>query len=175
MSEEVTILKSVTDKTASLISGVNDDQLKAPTPCTDWDVRRLMQHLVGWAENFADRAEGKEPPGEPDSVSVGNGDADRFRAATHRLVTALDSSEPLPEKAPQPGILIAEYVLHGSDLATATGQDRPFSDDEAEPGLQAMRGMLKPEYRGNGFEAEVLAPDDAGALVKLLAFSGRQP
>lgn len=170
---ELTTLETVMDKTADLIAGVRPDQLAAPTPCTEWDVERLTKHLVGWVDNFAARAEGSEPADEPDAIALGDDPAGHFRAAAGRLISGLSVAGELPEKAPQPAILIAEYVTHGTDLATATGQPSPFTDAEAEPGLAALRGMLKPEYRGQGFEKEVEVPDDADTITKLRAFSGR--
>jgi uncharacterized protein (TIGR03086 family) len=175
MSEEVERLGQVMEKTAVVMDGVSIDQRTASTPCPDWDVQRLLAHLVGWSGNFAARAEGVEPNAEPDSTDPGESPAAGFRRNAVRIVTALSQDGLLPEKAPDPGILIAEYILHGWDLAAATGQRISYGNAEAELGLMAMRRMLKPEYRGYGFDAEVTVPDDASQVDKLVAFSGRDP
>ena len=71
---------------------------------------------------------------------------------------------------------LMEYMTHGWDLATATGQAVPFTDTEAEDVLGRARATLKPEYRGPdsamGEEAE--APPGAPAVVQLAAFMGRR-
>jgi uncharacterized protein (TIGR03086 family) len=175
MSDDVKTLSSVMEKTALLMDGVKTDQRSGSTPCPEWDVQRLMAHLVIWSENFADRAQGVDPSAGTDSTDPGDTPATEFRNNANRIVAALAQDGQLPEKAPKAGILIAEYVLHGWDLAVATGQRVRYSNDEAERGLSAMQAMLKPEYRGQGFEAEVAVPDDASALDRLVAFSGRDP
>lgn len=175
MSDEVENLGNVMEKTAVVIEGVTPNQRSASTPCPNWDVQRLLAHLVGWSENFADRAEGTKPADEPDSSDPGDSPATGFRHNSKRIVDALSQAGDRPESSPDPGILIAEYIVHGWDLATATGQPITYTDAEAEPGLTAMTGMLKPEYRGHGFEAEVTVPSDASDIDKLLAFSGRDP
>jgi uncharacterized protein (TIGR03086 family) len=175
MPDEVTTLAAVMEKTATTIDAVGRDQRTAQTPCPDWDVQRLLAHLVGWSGNFADRAEGAEPAAEPDATDPGDSPATEFRKNAQRIVGALSQEGSRSEKAPDPGILIAEYILHGWDLATATGQPTTYTEAEAKPGLEAMRSMLKPEYRGHGFEAEVQLPKDASEVDQLLAFSGRDP
>src|SRR2546423_2210737 len=50
------------DETARLVGGVQPDQMDLPTPCSDWDVRTLIAHLVGGNIRFLDVAEGKPRP-----------------------------------------------------------------------------------------------------------------
>jgi len=174
MSDDNAILDTVLAKTAATIEGVQPDQRTAGTPCPDWDVQRLLAHLVGWSGNFASRAEGDEPDPEPDAIDPGDSPGVLFRQNADRILAGL-AQPSVPEGAPDRDILIAEFILHGWDLATATGQPIPYLDAEAAPALVAMQGMLKPEYRGMGFEAEVTVPDDTGELDQLIAFSGRDP
>lgn len=175
MTDDVQNLSAVLDKTAALIETTTPEQRTAATPCSEWDVQRLLAHLVGWSGNFAARAEGRKPDDDPDSVDPGSDAARIFRENAGAVVAALSSGRELPEHAPAPAILIAEYILHGWDLATATGQPIAYTDQEAEPGLEAMKDMLKPEYRGHGFEAEVEVPPESSTVERLLAFSGRDP
>jgi uncharacterized protein (TIGR03086 family) len=175
LTDEASTLSTVMEKTAQLIEGVERDQWAGSTPCTDWDVQRLLAHLVGWSGNFAARWEGVQPEAEPDAIELGDRPSDTFRANAGRITAVLDSGQQPPEDAPGADILTAEEILHGWDLAVATGQLVPYTDDESVSALAAMKDMLKPEYRGYGFEAEVDVPDDAGTLDRLLAFSGRDP
>jgi uncharacterized protein (TIGR03086 family) len=71
-------------------------------------------------------------------------------------------------------MLTGEYVLHGWDLATATGQPVPFTDEEAAVCL-GMRSFLTPENRSPAFGPELPAPAGATPLQEFVAFSGRQP
>ena len=174
-ADEAAALRSVLDRTASLIDRVTPDAWEDPTPCEDWTVQRLLAHIVGWTEAFADRAEGVDPDFDPDARPVDDESGARFRTAAVRINAAEAGDGPRPAKAADPGILIAEYICHGTDLARATGQRIDYVDASAEIGLRAMRGMLTPEYREYGFSAEVQVDPNAGAVARLLAFSGRSP
>ena len=71
---------------------------------------------------------------------------------------------------------LMEYLTHGWDLATATAQPIPFTDDEAEEVLERARATLPPQFQGDGmpFGAPVPVPDDAPALQRLMGFMGRR-
>ncbi len=76
------------------------------------------------------------------------------------------------------GMALGEYIIHGWDLATATG--RPFSATESvvAPAHEFLLGMVAPEYRGPDsgfFDAEVEIPENASPLDRLLGFAGRDP
>lgn len=177
------MLSDVMRKTEDILAGVKPDQLDFPTPDTDWNVRQLENHLVGWALHFAARESGHGDAGDPSSYQVGEDAAREFAPAIEPLVAALDAklSEPAPTGGdggfPAPAlatVLIAEYVLHGWDLATATHQPVPFNDDEARAGL-VIRSYLTQEYRDQMFGPELPAPPNATPLQELLAFAGREP
>lgn len=176
------MLGDVMRKTEGLLAGVKPDQLELATPCTEWNVRELQDHLVGWAHHFAARESGQGEAGDPGGYRAGEDPAREFDASIEPLVTALDGKLSAPGEASQGGfppsalttMLISEYLLHGWDLATATHQPLPFSEREAEAGL-GLRALLTPEYRGTAFGPEVAAPPDATALQQLVAFSGRKP
>lgn len=177
------MLGDVMRKTAAILAGVKPDQLDFPTPDTDWNVRQLENHIVGWALHFAARESGREAAGDPGSYQVGEDPAGEFRSSIEPLVTALDGKLSAPAEASDGGgfpapalatVLIGEYVLHGWDLATATHQEVPFSQDEARAAL-GMRAYLTQEYRDQMFGPELPAPAGATPLQELLAFAGREP
>ena len=182
--DEMGLLSDVLDKTGGVIAGVGPDQWQQPTPCSEWDVRALVQHILGWMQVFDAAANGGEFEGDPAGYAVGDDPAGEFRrfadsmlggwrsGGTDRTVRMTMGELPAPMVL---NMTLMEYMTHGWDLATATGQQVPFSDAEAEQVLERARATLKPEYRGAGtaMGEEVEAPADAPAVVRLAAFMGR--
>lgn len=186
MTADATTLRGVLTKTTDLIGAVRTEHLPLPTPCPDYDVASLVDHLVGWMRMFAARVTG-EPFDEDASAYKVEGDAAKeFAEAAERAVAGFQSrgidrpvqllGSELPGQAVL-GMMLGEYVGHGWDLATATSQPVPFSDAEAEAALDGMRGMLTPDFRGpdKSFGYEVQPPADATPIERLMAFLGRDP
>jgi uncharacterized protein (TIGR03086 family) len=180
---QAAMLGAVMRKTEGIIAGVKPDQLALPTPCTDWNVRELENHLVGWARHFAARESGQDAAGDPGSYQTGDDPAREFDDARVALIGALDGKLSAPADPAQSGgfppsalttMLTGEYVLHGWDLATATGQPVPFTDQEAETCL-GMRSFLTTENRSPAFGPELQPPTGATPLQEFIAFSGREP
>ncbi|NHC43889.1 TIGR03086 family metal-binding protein [Motilibacter aurantiacus] len=179
MTTAVDHLESVLDKTAALIAEVRAEQGALPTPCPGYDVSALVGHQVEWVSRFADALAGGPATPQPGLLA-----GDQFRAAAERAVAALRAGasdrevslggDPLPGAAVA-GMMLMEYITHGWDLAEATGQPIPFSEDEAEAALATGRSMLTPELRGDAFAFEVPVPDDASAVDRLVGFLGREP
>ena len=182
---DVDLLESVLDKDARLIACVTPEQLGGPTQCPDYDVKTLVLHMTGWARAFAASAterESREDPGAYDSADP----ATDFRAAADEIVGAWRergtdrSVRFMSSELPGDGIVamtLMEYVTHGLDLALATDQPVPFSDEELETTLARAQVSLPDQYRGEGkpFADRVEVPDDAPAAARLLGFMGRQP
>ena len=181
---DLDLLSSVMTKTGDLIEGVRSDQWDLPTPCRDWDVRDLVGHIVGWLRVFAAGAAGEVFEGDPADYRTGDSSAEDFRRLTEVLVAGweangADRSVRLTS-GELPGAMVfdmtlMEYLTHGWDLATATGQSVPFTEVEAEDVLRRARATLRPEYRGpdTAMGEEVAVPADAPAMVRLAAFMGR--
>lgn len=187
--EPLDLLRTAFDTTESVLANIADDQVDAPTPCADYDVRALRNHVVGWLQMFEAWANGRRWEGDADAY-VAEDPASEFRALADSALAGWErlgvDREIDGMNATLPGdfvlsMMITEYTVHGWDLATATGQvDRirdAFSDDELERILDRGRRMLSPEYRGPGkmFGDEVAVGDDASALDRLVAFFGRHP
>jgi uncharacterized protein (TIGR03086 family) len=183
--DDVSLLSRVLDKTGGLIEGVRSDQWELPTPCTDWDVRALVEHILGWIRVFDAAANGGVFEGDPADYRLGDAPAEDFRSSADSLVEGWRAGGTertvrlTMGEMPAPMVFdmtLMEYVTHGWDVATATGQPVPFTDAEAEEVLGRARATLKPEYRGPdtamGEEAE--APAGAPAVVRLAAFMGRR-
>lgn len=173
---EIVLLESVLDETEAAIASVAPGQEHLPTPCTDFDVARVVDHLVGWASSFALRLNGGPVTGDPNDFRAGATPATEFHQAGQAILAAYREGGEESQKLPI-GILIMEFLVHGWDLATATGSPVTFRPDAADLALATGKQMLAPEYRGAGktFGDEVEVSDAAGPVDRLVAFLGRDP
>ncbi|MPQ96441.1 TIGR03086 family protein [Modestobacter sp. I12A-02628] len=172
-----------------LVDGVRDEQLGAPTPCAATSVAGLLDHLLGLTHAFRLAAAGQPMPG-PAHGSAAALPAIWRALLPHQLdVLAqawaapeawLDSGH--PGHAPLPAgvlglIALDELVVHGWDLAVATGQEhRPdpvatqlclaFLVDYESAAPDAFAAMFGPR---------VPVPGDAPGFRRLLGQTGRDP
>lgn len=188
--DQVALLNRAIDEVSRLVDGVSDDQLTAQTPCAEWKVRDLVNHLTGGATMFAVSAETGEVPDElmaqlMTEDQLGDDFKQAFKEASTRAMAAfsrpgiMDQTVKLPfGEMPAPiaaTIAVFDLTTHACDLAQATGQQ--VQDAELVGiALEAGKQMIGPEMRVPGmFGAEQPCADDASTVDKLLAFSGRQP
>ena len=173
---EVDLLESVLDETEATIASVTPGQEHLPTPCPELDVARIVDHLVGWANSFATRLTGGSVTGDPNDYRVGGNPATEFHQAAQTIVGAYREGGEQSQKLPV-GFIVMEFLVHGWDLATATGWSVKFKPAAADLALVTGRQMLQPEYRGPGksFGYEVGVSDAAGPVDRLVAFFGRDP
>ena len=174
---------------SAMISSVRADELTKPTPCTEWDVRALMNHMAGVCTLFTAALGGGKvemPPREPVDL-LGNDPAGAYASISQRMLDAWRTPGALERTLEMPigqtpgalgiNIVTTDQLLHTWDLARALG--RPYSMDAelAEPALRMMQQLLRPEFRGpgQGFGEAVPCPEDAPVQDRLVAFSGRQP
>ena len=166
------------------MAGIRADQWMAPTPCTDLDVRALLNHLVSGNLLFAALVRGEPLPGR-DTDHLGGEPLPAFQRAAAELRQAfaapgvLESVYTAPFGTGPGAVLVhvrvIELLAHGWDLARATGQPAAFPDDVAERALAAARQQLssRPEGPGAPFAAEIPVADDAPAVDRLAGFLGR--
>jgi len=173
---------------AELLAGVTPDQLALPTPCAEFDVAQLVQHLYGVADRVEAMGHGRPaasvPPfaeALPDDLAAGYRErAERSQAAwadddtLTRVVVA--PFGPLPG-AQVIGVYVSEQVTHGWDLAVATGQPAEAAPELAELGERAIRAVLDPLPRGGvvPFGPAVEATPGARPTERLAAYLGRSP
>lgn len=167
-----------------VVAGITPDQLERPTPCATFTVSSVLEHMIGGAGAFAPAFRGEAGSPTGDAPADDGTVTDRWRFAMADLLDAVHSpgaqertiASPFGEV---PGAMFARYVafdglIHGWDLATATGQSyAPPVDLVVEVGSFA-RDLLKPEMRdGDTFAEATSAPPEADELERLVAFSGR--
>lgn len=180
---DVEVLERVLAKDAALLSAVGPDVLGAPTPCPDYDVRALVNHILGWLQVFAAAANGRVFDGDPVAF-VSTDPVTEFRASAAELVSGWRSGgvdrQVRMTGAELPGqtvlsMTLMEYVAHGCDLAMATGQVVPFTDEELTVALERARATLPDQYRGpdKPFGPAIDVPEGAPARDRFLGFMGR--
>ncbi len=166
-------------------SGITANDLDAPTPCANFTVRGVLGHMIGGATQFAAAFRGEAPPevladvaGGPDVVvQAGNALAGLMSAI--RSPGALDRTVAAPF-GEMPGDAFARFVVldglvHGWDLATATGQDYKPSDTlVAEVDAFAHQAIAPAMRDGDTFANAVAPPAGATSIERLAAFTGRR-
>lgn len=187
--ETADLLRPVLSDLSEIIGSIRDDQRSDPTPCTEENVGELETHVVGWLSTFSDGfadPDGRAPMTNLDGYECPPDPAGTVSAAAEQLDSAVRSgagerSLSLGESA-MPGdmalsMILWEYLVHGWDLARATGQPWRPDPQAAAAALDFAPGMLTPDYQGEGkaFGPPVPVPDSAPAMDRLLGLSGRDP
>ncbi|HEY4463875.1 MAG TPA: TIGR03086 family metal-binding protein [Streptosporangiaceae bacterium] len=173
---------------ARVVAGVRDDQFTAVTPCRDWDLHALLNHMILWTAYSAERRARDEPL--PDDLMTRDfaaepGYAAAYEAQLGRAITAW--SDPAawerdlnvmgsPTPAADVGaLLLAEMVLHGWDIAKASGQEYACAEPVAQAVLAAVEANAELFRKYEGFADPVAVPETASAFERALALSGRDP
>jgi uncharacterized protein (TIGR03086 family) len=168
------------------VHAVRDDQWSGPTPCSDWDVRALVNHLVGenrWAPplfaggtvaDVGDRYDGDllgdDPVAAWDDSAAWAAAAVDDPAAMGRTVHLSFGDCPGREYAMQ---LFADLLVHGWDLSRAIGADERL-DPELVDACAAWFATVAGSYRAGGAVGpRVATPPDADPQTVLLADFGR--
>ncbi|MEU7580722.1 TIGR03086 family metal-binding protein [Streptomyces sp. NPDC041068] len=176
---------------ARVAEGITDEHLAAPTPCPAYAVRNLLGHVIGLAEAF--RLAAHKEFGPTLDTSPGSLAPDVTPGWRGELPKALDAlAEAWRDPAAWQGmtraggidlpgevaglVALDELVVHGWDLARATGQE--YAPDEAS--LEAARALLTPTGEADGesgglFGEPVPVPDGAPLLDRVIGLSGRDP
>jgi uncharacterized protein (TIGR03086 family) len=164
----------------SVLHSIATDDLSRQTPCTEFDVSQLTAHLLNSITALGGMA-GAEIPERDESDSVERQVIAAARPALdawHRR--GLDGTVPVGKgEMPANGacaILSLEFLVHAWDYAVAVGRGIDAPEPLSEYVLGWAHKIITPEGRANvGFDPPIDVPADAGALDKLIAFTGRNP
>jgi uncharacterized protein (TIGR03086 family) len=188
MAELVELFRRSIDRCTALVDAIGADQWSNPTPCADWDVRALLNHLTGeqlWAPHLVAGETIEQVGDRYDGDVLGDDPAAAWRASTPGSVAAfaepgaLDRSvhlsygdESCREYLTQ---MLTDAAVHGWDLARATGGDEHIDPDTATLLLEHWRAR-EAMVRGSGVfgDAVDVAPD-ADDQAQLLGLLGRTP
>jgi uncharacterized protein (TIGR03086 family) len=178
---------------SQLIAGISDDRLPGPTPCPDYTLADLLDHVAGLSRAFAAAAAKTPPEGGSQAPSVdGARLSDDWRQRIPRDLDAMAAAWRDPAAwtgmtqaggIDLPGevaglVALDELVLHGWDVARASGQ--AYVCDEAS--LEAVGGFVA-QFSGPGSETqraglfgpEVAVAADAPLIDRVVGMAGRDP
>src|SRR5215211_4409658 len=151
-------LATALDDAGRLVAGIRPGQWELPTPCQEWTVRQLLGHVVGGNRLVAGVLRG-EPLPDPEELrrraggdQLGDDPTGAYRDSAAGLLAAfrapgvLERAHTIPAGTlPGPAVLhvrTVEALVHGWDLAVATGQPVPFADELADGELAFSRNLL---------------------------------
>ena len=169
--------------TGRIVNNIKPDQLQDDTPCDEYDVSGLLTHLISGNFWVAPLVEGKTIAEVGDALDRDYG-PDEYDASAAEADQAFSSPGAMERPVavsygPVPGEVYAghrflDVLIHGWDLAKATGQDTTLDPELVD----ACWNVINPQMellKGSGmFGGDVKVSDDADSQTKLLATLGRR-
>jgi uncharacterized protein (TIGR03086 family) len=176
------------DATGVVVDAVTRDQWNLPTPCAGWDVETLLSHVVAgnwWAAELAAGAT-IESVGDRLDGDVLDGDAAaHYRQSAEAAAAVFEAPGAMDAPCavsygPVPGSVYAghrfvDVLVHGWDLAVASGQEAHLDPDLAAAAYEVLSAQEEMVRSSGLFGEQLEVPADAGAEARLLAFVGRRP
>jgi len=183
-----TLHRQALDATRSLVAGTRDDQLDLPTPDDEWDVRALLNHVVAgnwWAAELAAGRTIEQVGDRLDGDVLGAAPLEAWDASADAAATAFEAPGALTAPCavsygPVPGEVYAghrflDVLLHGWDLARATGQSTRLDPALVDAALEVLTPQWEPMRASGAFRTDVPVPEDGDPQARLLAMVGRRP
>src|SRR4051794_11017562 len=180
--------RAALDATRAVVAGITTDQWALVTPCEEWDVRALLNHVVAgnwWASRLA-AGETIEAVGrEYDGDVVGPDATDAYDRSAQAAARAFEAPGALDAPCavsygPVPGSVYAghrfiDVLIHGWDLAIATGQPSPVTPELAEACWTVIEPQLDMLRASGMFGPDQAVPADADPVTRVLLVVGRHP
>jgi uncharacterized protein (TIGR03086 family) len=179
------LLDAAARQTVPVVRAVRDDQFDDPTPCADYSVRDLLNHLFHVVVSFQELAARRDADfsSTPDRLGASGDWRDRFAAETDDLTAAWAAPGADEGTAGQMnlpartvgGLALTDLTIHGWDLARATRQAYT-ADPAAVAEVSELVERMGPTAReAKQFGEPVPVPHDASPVDRLLAATGRDP
>ncbi|MEY8013740.1 TIGR03086 family metal-binding protein [Mycobacterium servetii] len=163
-----------------VVHPIASDDLSRKTPCSEYDVRQLTGHLLNSIRALGGMVGADIPAGEDSDsverqiVGAARPALDAWRRRGLDGSVAFGNGKMAARDACAAWSL--EFLVHAWDYAKAVGHDVDVREPLAEYVLELGHRIVKPELRAMaGFDDPVEAPEGAGALDRLVAFTGRNP
>ena len=174
-ADPVQIYETATTQARTVLQRVKPEQMKQSTPCSEWDVEALINHLVSAQNGIAGRVSGSQ-------VAAGSTPLETLDAAVLAMVAAAKAPGGLEKKVqgrqgevPAGQMLnigTMDVSLHTWDLAKATGQDTTLDAGVVEHIFPALEEMVK-GGPSPAFADSMESPANASRQDKMIALSGR--
>lgn len=173
-------LQRTYERSDGVIANLRDDDMGKPTPCSDWDVRMLLAHMVNAIAQFPAMVRGEQPdwanvPPLDDRIG-------EFRAAVAanlegwRVPGALDRPSQMLEGMNIVDFNLGDALVHTWDLARATGQDPDLDPVAVQATYEIwVKAPLDVARRFGAFGPEVAVPENAPVTDHLVGLFGRRP
>jgi uncharacterized protein (TIGR03086 family) len=169
---------------AEKIKGVQPGDLAKPTPCSEFDVEALLNHVTGGLVMLTEAAKGGKPE-IPSGDQVGSDPSGTYDERRVALLAALRQPGVLERTWEMPfgsmegsmmaSIAFMEHLTHGWDVAKATGQDTAMPTDLVQECMEVVSPMGAMLRTPGVCGPAVSVPDSASLQDRLIGFLGRQP
>jgi uncharacterized protein (TIGR03086 family) len=183
----VTLHRQALDRTGEVVAGVGADQWGAATPCDGWDARELLNHIVSgnlWVVELAGGRTIDDVGDALDGDALGDDPLGAYRSSAGKADAAFSapgvmdapvavSYGPIPGSAYASDRLV-DVLIHGWDLAVATGQDTSLDPTLVEACWEAVAPHAEMLRASGMFGGDVDVPDGASRQTQLLALLGRR-
>jgi uncharacterized protein (TIGR03086 family) len=182
------VLVGAHDYLREVVAAVPGTAWGAPTPCTEWTARQVLNHARIDQQGYGLAITGGRPDSDPfapaDALAADpSAELDevlRMVSDTYAGLPAGADEVPTPLGPLPPRLAAAaaamDAAVHAWDIAVATGQDAPLTEELAEgiwPLAERLVDHLRDSYRV--FAPARKTPDGSGRADALLAFLGRDP
>ena len=177
-------IENATTFASGKVKEVTTADLAKPTPCSEFDVRALLNHMLGGLSMLTVAAGGEKPP-VPEGEQFGSDPAPVYDERRRALIAAVRGEGVLDRQWEMPfgmmsGAMMAqiafmEHLAHGWDLAKATGQDTTLPADLVTECMEVVTPMDAMLRTPGVCDPVVSVPDGASPQDKLVAFLGRSP
>ncbi len=182
--DPIALYEAATKNTRKIFAGVKPAQMSAATPCKDWNVQQLMEHISGGMGMAAAAFSGRTFNAADHDKAKGGTSTAAYDAAMKQAVEGLHGLKSLDAtvKAPfgeRPAkdlavTLFMDNLVHGWDLAKATGQDTTLPKDLVDACFEAFSPRFAQMAGSKSFGPQVEVPASASTQAKLLAGLGRK-
>jgi uncharacterized protein (TIGR03086 family) len=180
--DPVANLRATAATMQQLLAGLGQDQLRLPTPCAEWDVADLADHVIANLLNSFAHWAGTDVTHQPCPIAAEL--AGRYAAAVDVVLETYEVPGVLDKRLDTPigefpgaavlGVCFADQLTHVWDLSRAIGCEVEVPDQLAEDALAVWAGFIRAPLRNGSLFGDASDPGPGlPALDRLAAFTGR--
>jgi uncharacterized protein (TIGR03086 family) len=188
--DQVATMSKVLDETNRIVGGITPDQLDNPSPCAEWTVRDVLNHVTGGATMFAVCVrDGSISDEQVGALTTGDNLGDDYRGAFSDAATAAIDAFGEPGAADRMVVLpfgtmpagvalniaVFDVTIHTWDLARASGQEMQLDAETLTTAYELAQAMIPGMREGGVIGAEIAVSPDAPLEDRLAGLAGRQP